>query len=276
MIIITINNDNRSNHHHPRPPLPQLTSLALKWQEGDKENYPKRGDSLLTLESAFSFIVLPSCYWPIGQTGSFHGRKFRSFMFWWDIIVYPCSSNVCCHHLLRMHYVGTFKQTGEIFDSSKKAGQPIGFQVGMRQAGRFFVKKITGPNGTENFWRFWEAKVPGNQHGQVIRGWDEGVTWLKFITPPWPSLGKPLENPMRSEDSNMILDATNMKYLFICFIGLLLVSRSSRRKHKTMESICPGHLHPWNGKTRPKSKCDDGIFTLHSLFNGSMCCHVGM
>lgn len=35
---------------------------------------------------------------------------------------------------LRMHYVGSFKQTGEIFDSSKKAGQPIGFQVGMRQA----------------------------------------------------------------------------------------------------------------------------------------------
>ncbi|CAK9051561.1 unnamed protein product [Durusdinium trenchii] len=47
---------------------------------------------------------------------------------------------------LRMHYVGTFK-TGEVFDSSRKAGQPIGFQVGL---------------------------------GQVIRGWDEGVMQMSL------------------------------------------------------------------------------------------------
>eukprot|EP00913_Durusdinium_trenchii_P029169 g27345.t1 len=45
-----------------------------------------------------------------------------------------------------MHYVGTFK-TGEVFDSSRKAGQPIGFQVGL---------------------------------GQVIRGWDEGVMQMSL------------------------------------------------------------------------------------------------
>lgn len=33
-----------------------------------------------------------------------------------------------------MHYVGKFKQNGQIFDSSRTAGQPIAFQVGMGQA----------------------------------------------------------------------------------------------------------------------------------------------
>lgn len=56
-----------------------------------------------------------------------------------------------------MHYVGTFKRTGEIFDSSKKAGQPIGFQVGMRQAGRFFVKNHR-PMAPENFLEIWYAQ----------------------------------------------------------------------------------------------------------------------
>ena len=43
---------------------------------------------------------------------------------------------------LRMHYVGTFKDNGQVFDSSERAGQPIRFPVG---------------------------------RGQVIRGWDEGA-----------------------------------------------------------------------------------------------------
>lgn len=195
MIIITISNDNRSNHHHPRPPLPQLTSLALKWQEGDKENYPKRGDSLLTLESAFSFIVLPSCYWPIGQTGSFHGRKFRSFHGFDGTSLFIHAPPMDLPWKLRMHYVGTFKRTGEIFDSSKKAGQPIGFQVGMRQAWRFSKKS---QKWHLKFLEIWEAKVSvSNQHGQVIRGWDEGVTWLKLICSSprhdqaWKTIGKP-------------------------------------------------------------------------------------
>ena len=51
------------------------------------------------------------------------------------------------HHVtpgvaLRMHYVGTFKDNGQVFDSSERAGQPIRSPVG---------------------------------RGQVIRGWDEGA-----------------------------------------------------------------------------------------------------
>ncbi|CAL1127935.1 unnamed protein product [Cladocopium goreaui] len=63
-----------------------VTKTIIK--EGDKQTYPKPGDSLL------------------------------------------------------MHYVGTFKDNGQVFDSSERAGQPIRFPVG---------------------------------RGQVIRGWDEGV-----------------------------------------------------------------------------------------------------
>ena len=64
------------------------------------------------------------------------GETYRTFFFKQDEvshgkIICPMFS-ICC---LRMHYVGTFKRTGEIFDSSKKAGQPIGFQVGRGQAG---------------------------------------------------------------------------------------------------------------------------------------------
>ncbi|CAE8599930.1 unnamed protein product, partial [Polarella glacialis] len=54
----------------------------------------------------------------------------------------PCRGDV-----LQMHYVGTFAADGRKFDSSRDAGAPLTFQIGV---------------------------------GQVIRGWDEGVLLMEL------------------------------------------------------------------------------------------------
>ncbi|CAJ1334637.1 unnamed protein product [Effrenium voratum] len=59
-----------------------------------------------------------------------------------DKVTYPRPRDT-----LQMHYVGTFKENGKVFDSSRQAGQPIKFTAGV---------------------------------GQVIRGWDEGVMQMSL------------------------------------------------------------------------------------------------